>query len=336
MERRVASSIIHAVMVMTVVCVAVGAEAVTGVAMDLGNGITANIHTPEEITEQWMTQAKDGTVLVHPSGGRVELTSSGEGLHPFTPSEVVAALASMRGLSAPVEVDVFILPAFPRETMSSFARRGAIFLAPGTGPVDAATIAYITTHEMGHVLTWAFVDGQPGRWDAYLALRGLDRDALDPANVHAERAREILAEDIRFLFGGPLANVSHSIENSRLATPDRVDGLDILLMGFFAGRGPSVEIAASTAFPNPCNPMTTIEMVVPDGLFVDPARTTLRIFDIRGSLVKTLRGARQANDRLSVAWNGTDTSERVVSSGRYLYIIEAGELKSKGTVTLVR
>jgi hypothetical protein len=303
---------------------------------DLGNGITVVLHTPEELAAGFMTRDKDGSVVVHPSGGRVALTSSGEGLHPFAPSEVVAALAAMRGLSAPVTVEVFILPGIPRETLGSFSRRGAIYLAPGTGPVDPATVAYITTHEMGHVLTWAFVDGQPGRWDAYLEVRGLDYASLRHDQPHAERAREILAEDIRFLFGGIAAVSSRSIQNSRLVLPHRVAGLAELLQGFFRGRGAGPAVVRTQAFPNPCNPMTTIEMIVPAGGVVDARGATLRIFDVRGGLVRTLRGGNLANDRLTFPWDGTRDGGRAAASGRYLYIIESESLVARGAVTLVR
>ena len=49
------------------------------------------------------------------------------------------------------------------------------------------------------------------------------------------------------------------------------------------------------------------------GTAVDAAGATLRIFDIRGSLVRTLRGGRLANDRLAIPWDGTDGNGRVAT-----------------------
>lgn len=335
MERRTNIINLSLLTILAVACAAPGG-AVAAETRDLGNGITAVIHHPEEIVADYMTQAKDGSVVVHPSGGRVELTSSGEGLHPFAPSEVVAALAAMRGLSAPVTVEVFILPGIPKETLGSFSRRGAIYLAPGIAPVDPTTVAYITTHEMGHVLTWAFVDGQPGRWKTYLDLRGLEWSSLTDDRPHAERAREILAEDIRYLFGGIAAVSSRTIENPDLALPHRVDGLAVLLQGYFRGRDAGPAMARSLAFPNPCNPMTTIEMIVPTGNIVDASKATLRIYDIRGGLVRTLRGGRLGNDRLAFPWDGTRDDGLGAASGRYLYLIQSESLTARGAVTLVR
>jgi len=62
----------------------------------------------------------------------------------------------------------------------------------------------------------------------------------------------------------------------------------------------------------------------------------LRIFDIRGSLVKTFSGGHVSNNRLTIQWDGTGSSGGVASSGRYLYVVEVGQLISKGSVTLVR
>lgn len=300
------------------------------------NGITATIYSPQEISDQWTTLDKEGIYLTHPAAGTVELTNDRDRMFPFDQLEVVAALEAMHGFSTSVDVDVFILPTMPSKVGSSFSRRNVIVLAPGSGPVDPSTQAYITTHEMGHVLTWAFIDGQPARWKAYLDIRELDTRSLQPDVIHANRAREILAEDIRALFGGPLATVSGSIENHDLLHPDRVDGLKKMLAEFLLGREmPPVQLA-STAFPNPCNPRTTIEMVFPDGLDKEGQLGVLRIFDIRGALVTTLTGGHVANNRLTIQWDGTGRSGSVVPSGRYLYIIEVGQLVSKGAVTLVR
>ncbi len=302
----------------------------------LSNGITATVYSPEEISDQWISLEKDGTFLTHPAAGSVELAGNGDAMHPFDQAVVLAALADMRGFTADVDVSVFILPATPTLAGGSFARRNAIYLSPGTGPVDPSTVSYITTHEMGHVLTWAFVDNYPARWKAYMELRQLDESSLSVYAAHADRAREILAEDIRALFGGFLATVSGSIENHYLVHPSRVEGLRSMLAGFFLGGDGQPLQMTSSAFPNPCNPRTSIEMAIPVGLDILGGSGVLRIFDIRGALVQTLRGGEVANNRLVIQWDGKGRSGAVVASGRYLYVLEADQLVSKGSVTLVR
>lgn len=300
------------------------------------NGITALIHTAEEITDLWTTSDKTGTYLTHPAAGSVKLADARQVMYPFDKSEVAAALEAMQGITTSVDVDVFILPSTPEAAGSSFARRGAIYLAPGTGPVDPSTLAYITTHEMGHVLTWAFLDDYPARWNAYLQLRGLGSASLDPSATHADRAREILAEDIRALFGGNLATISGSIENHDLVMPHQVDGLGELLAGYFKGA-PDIQVQmTSRAFPNPCNPRTSIEMYLPVGAGTEDRDAVLRLYDVRGSLVKTVTGGLVTNNRLVIQWDGTGNAGQAASSGKYLYVLELGQVVSKGAVTLVR
>ncbi len=300
------------------------------------NGITATIHGPEEITAGLIVNKDGSRELVHPAVGSLTLMPSDNDWVPFNENAVSNALSAMQGFSTRMDVEVFLLPAPPAGINSSFARRGAIFLAPGTGEVPEVTVAYITTHEMGHVMTWAFLDDHPSRWDAYMDMRGLDESNLSIDAIHADRAREILAEDIRFLFGGSLATWSGSIENHDLILPDQVFGLDQLLVSFIqadlVGKLPVV----SRAFPNPCNPLTTIEMALDSRFTGNGDSAILRIFDIRGSLVRTLNSGHVANGRIAIQWNGSDQSGSGVASGRYLYVMQAGPIVAKGSVTLVR
>jgi hypothetical protein len=313
--------------------------AVSGSASEVhrfSNGITATVYSPVELTDQWITVEKDGPYLTHPAAGSVELIDNSAVMVPFDQATVVAALEAMHGFTTEIDVSVFILPATPAAAGGSFARRNAIYLSPGTGVADPSTISYITAHEMGHVLTWAFIDDYPARWDAYLKLRQLDASSLSVDARHADRAREILAEDIRALFGGPLATAAGSIENHELVHPYRVEGLKSLLNNFFLGGEEQPRQMTSCAFPNPCNPRTSIEMDLPGGVDVPNGSGRLRIFDIRGALVQTLTGGDVANGRLVIQWDGTGRSGGVVSSGRYLYVLEVGQFASKGSVTLVR
>jgi hypothetical protein len=298
------------------------------------NGIRATFHDAAETAAMCVAKADGTREFSHPLGGSVVLAPAARTLYPFDLEVVVAALADMQGFVTDVDVQVFILDGIPAETGSSFARRGAMFLSPSFAPVDPMITSYITTHEMGHVLTWAFVDGQPGRWEAYAQARGLDLEATGPAAPHAWRAREILAEDIRYLFGGTLATRGIGIENHALVTPDRIEGLQAMLAGYFAGTA-GVSTARTHAFPNPCNPRTTFELVLPAGLSAEDGAGVL-IHDLGGRLVRKLQGGTTANNRVAVTWDGLDDTGRPVPSGRYLYSISAAGLAARGAVTLVR
>ncbi len=323
-------------MIMIWLLVATAVPAGAAVELRCATGITATIHAPGEIGAGLLVERAGRVFLEHPAAGSVELDLSGsKAWQPFDPAVVAAAIEGMHGFTAEIAVDVFVLPAPPAGVRSSFARPGAVFLAPAGGDVADQTVAYITVHELGHVLTAAFVDGQPGRWEAYRHLRGIDGGAYGPDAAHAWRPREILAEDLRALFGGRLATMSGSIENHDLVLPDRVAGLRELLVGFLAGRAPDAAVAASSAWPNPCNPLTTVEMVLPDGVSAGGA-AELRIYDVRGALVQIVRGGTDTGGGVAMQWRGDLRSGAAAASGRYLYVMTAAGLTARGAVTLVR
>jgi hypothetical protein len=83
--------------------------------------------------------------------------------------------------------------------------------------------------------------------------------------------------------------------------------------------------------PNPFNPVTTIHFSLPR-----TGEASLKIYDLRGRLVRTLfDGPQQAGAR-SVEWNGTDGGGARVSSGIYLYRLVAGEHVEQKKLTLLK
>ncbi len=311
------------------------------------NGITAMIYTAEEIESNWLVKNEQSTLLQHPLVGTLELLNGVDderlGRHVsrfYTYSEDVVAevLSDMHGFQTDLVVNVFILPSLPVEPMSSFARRGVVYLAPGFGPIAESTQAYTLTHEIGHVLTWAFLDSHPELWETYLTLRDIDIATAGYAAPHADRAREIIAEDIRYLFGGALATESGSIENSNIVLPDQVSGLAETLASFF--EEPATELGirvTSRAFPNPCNPSSTVEVVFPVGLKISTSHgAKLRVFDIRGRLVRTVIDGELANNRIAFEWDSSAEDGTKVASGIYLFVISLGDITSQGRITVVR
>jgi FlgD Ig-like domain len=300
-----------------------GAESAASEVVELANGITLTVFSAEEIR-------------INPAVTGISLITHDNSYVPFDRDEVVQALETMHGFDIDMDVTVYLLPSFPTKVNSSYARGNEIFLAPGTGIIPASTQAYITTHEMGHVLTWAFMDNSATRWEAFMELRGLDYELNGPSAPHADRAREIVAEDFRFLFGGPLSIDSGSIENHHLDLPTEVEGLHSLMAGFLVEKAlPIINTASAKAFPNPCNPRTTIEMELSAGTLGNGS-VRLSIYDIRGNLVRTINDGQVNGSRVAVAWNGDNSQGQGVASGRYFYVIQTGDLKANGSVTLVR
>jgi hypothetical protein len=255
--------------------------------------------------------------------------------HPYPADEVGAAISAVHGIAPELAVTVFLLPSPPAETLGSYAERDVILLSPGFGPPSSGTVAYVSTHELGHVLTWAYLDARPDRWQAYRTLRGLTSPD-GAATPHAERPREVLAEDIRYLFGGPLATTSGTIENHALPTPDLVPGLRELLAGWLQGPPATAPLARSRAFPNPCNPSTTITLELPADVAPAAGSCWIELFDVRGRRVRRLPGGPLAQGRVGGTWDGRDESGRPAASGRYLYVIRGAGLQARGAVLLVR
>ena len=87
------------------------------------------------------------------------------------------------------------------------------------------------------------------------------------------------------------------------------------------------------AAPNPFNPRTTIEFVVPGGPALDVA---LEIVDARGRVVRSVPARRFAAGRHGFDWNGTDDTGAAVGSGIYLYRVELGGETFSGKLALVK
>ena len=71
-------------------------------------------------------------------------------------------------------------------------------------------------------------------------------------------------------------------------------------------------------YPNPFNPTTSLEYSIKENAFM-----SLKIYTIRGKLVKTLVNEAQSAGVKQVSWDGTNDNNEHVSSGVYVYRIEA-------------
>jgi hypothetical protein len=84
-------------------------------------------------------------------------------------------------------------------------------------------------------------------------------------------------------------------------------------------------------YPNPFNPTTTITYHVPR-----PTKVTLRIFDIRGQLVRTLVDGVQGHGQNSVVWDGRNNTGQQVASGVYLSRLNAGGISQTRKMMLMK
>ena len=84
-------------------------------------------------------------------------------------------------------------------------------------------------------------------------------------------------------------------------------------------------------YPNPFNPTTTINFSI-----ANKGAVRLQVYDILGKLVKTIVDREFEPGTYKATWDGTDHSNIQVSSGIYLYKLEAGTFTSTRKMVLVK
>jgi parallel beta-helix repeat protein len=80
------------------------------------------------------------------------------------------------------------------------------------------------------------------------------------------------------------------------------------------------EAYGSPNYPNPFNPKTTIEYVVPDA----GGAVRLAVYDLSGRLVRSLVDGEQPAGKHVAVWDGRDDRGRELGSGVYFYRLEIG------------
>ena len=83
--------------------------------------------------------------------------------------------------------------------------------------------------------------------------------------------------------------------------------------------------------PNPFNPVTRIDFVIPVA-----ANATLKVYDLSGTHIVTLIDRPLAAGPHSAQWDGRDGRGQRVSSGVYLYELQAGDQSVTRKMTLVK
>jgi hypothetical protein len=102
------------------------------------------------------------------------------------------------------------------------------------------------------------------------------------------------------------------------------------------GIGPEVsnlprEYYLAQNYPNPFNPTTMIHYELPRGSGVN-----LSIYNLLGQKVKTLVEGWKPAGRYDVAWQGDNDLGARVSSGVYIYRIDAGEYRRSLKMLLMK
>ena len=91
------------------------------------------------------------------------------------------------------------------------------------------------------------------------------------------------------------------------------------------------ELSLHSNFPNPFNPITTIQYSLPEDALVN-----VTIYDMMGRIVKRLVNSSQTAGFKSVRWNATNNRNEPVSAGLYIYTIQAGEFRQSKKMVLLK
>ncbi|MGB2868529.1 MAG: cytochrome c3 family protein [Bacteroidota bacterium] len=84
-------------------------------------------------------------------------------------------------------------------------------------------------------------------------------------------------------------------------------------------------------YPNPFNPSTQIRFALPTESFVK-----LSIYSVSGELVTTLVNTTMSAGNHGVTWHGTNNAGQAVSSGVYVYRLQAGDFVSTRKMVLIK
>jgi hypothetical protein len=112
-----------------------------------------------------------------------------------------------------------------------------------------------------------------------------------------------------------------------------IDKGDPILTGIDQPARPAIptEYAVAQNYPNPFNPSTLINYQLPQ-----PGHVRLSIFNLLGQEVRTLVDKDLSAGYHQILWDAKDNSGRVVGSGIYLYVIEAGDFEQAKKMMLLK
>ncbi|MFZ9978154.1 MAG: T9SS type A sorting domain-containing protein [Candidatus Kapaibacteriota bacterium] len=94
------------------------------------------------------------------------------------------------------------------------------------------------------------------------------------------------------------------------------------------GQGTAYDL--SPVFPNPTS--NTEVSMIRYRVLNNAQPIAVRVFDIRGNLVRTLVNEMQVPANYLLYWDKTDANNAPVSSGSYIYTIESGSYRTSGTI----
>jgi len=97
------------------------------------------------------------------------------------------------------------------------------------------------------------------------------------------------------------------------------------------GSNAPKEFALAQNYPNPFNPTTQIQFALPK-----ESHVKIVVYNVAGSEIATLVNSTMGTGSYTLTWNGTNDAGEHVSSGVYLYRIQAGEYTSVRKMVMLK
>ena len=144
--------------------------------------------------------------------------------------------------------------------------------------------------------------------------------------------------DVFFLDHNGTIDTSFSITPYSSSDPEDVQYLKDIILGLRTNQAleihnlviPDVYVLHQN-FPNPFNPSTKIEWELPKNEFVN-----ITIYNSKGEAVKTLVNSFQFSGNKTINWNATDSRDKPVSSGLYIYRLQSNSHSETKKMILLR
>jgi hypothetical protein len=144
--------------------------------------------------------------------------------------------------------------------------------------------------------------------------------------------------DVFFLDYNGAVDTSFSITPYSSSDPDDVLYLKELILGLRTNQALEIDnlVLPETYFlhqnfPNPFNPSTKIGWDLPKNEFVN-----ITVYNTMGKLVKTLVNSIQPSGFSSINWNATDSRNKPVSAGLYIYRLQSDSHSETKKMILLR
>jgi len=129
---------------------------------------------------------------------------------------------------------------------------------------------------------------------------------------------------------------AQALDGSFTLTPVRAEILSRLLEylqvpGKIVDTPPDAGVLSAAAYPNPFNPAVRIDFNLPL-----KGRVQVKVYNLKGQLVRTLLDEPREPGLHHILWSGEDDSDRQGASGVYFYEVIAGGEKVLGKVTMLK